>query len=118
MVVSQGEVHWVDFGIPKGSEPGFRRPCVVIQNNAFNASRIPTVVVASITANLRLGQAFGNVTLRMREAGLPKRSVVNISRIATVDRSMLDGRIGSLSRARFNEVLQGIHALLRPVERP
>lgn len=118
MVVSQGEVHWVDFGIPKGSEPGFRRPCVVIQNNAFNASRISTVVVASITGNLRLGQAFGNVTLRMGEAGLPKRSVVNISQIATVDRSMLDGRIGSLGRARFNEVLQGIHALLRPVERP
>ena len=118
MVVSQGEVHWVDFGIPRGSEAGFRRPCVVIQNNAFNASRISTVVVASITGNLRLGQAFGNVTLRMGEAGLPKRSVVNISQIATVDRSMLDGRIGSLSPARFNEVLQGVHALLRPVERP
>ena len=118
MVVSQGEVHWVDFGIRRGSEPGFRRPCVVIQNNAFNASRISTVVVASITGNLRLGQAFGNVILRMGEAGLPKRSVVNISQIATVDRSMLDGRIGSLSRARFNEVLQGVHALLRPVETP
>ena len=118
MVVSQGEVHWVDFGTPRGSEPGFRRPCVVVQNNAFNASRISTVVVVSITGNLRLGQAFGNVTLRMGEAGLPKRSVVNISRIATVDRSMLDGRVGSLSRARFNEVLQGLHALLRPVETP
>lgn len=63
----------------------------------LNASRISTVVVAAITANLRLGQAFGNVTLRMGEAGLPKRSVVNISQIATVDRSMLDGRIGSLA---------------------
>ena len=84
----------------------------------LNASRISTVVVASITGNPRLGQAFGSVTLRMGEAGLPKRSVVNISRIATVDRSMLDGRIGSLGRARFNEVLRGIHALLRPVERP
>ena len=84
----------------------------------LNASRISTVVVASITGNPRLGQVFGNVTLRMGAAGLPKRSVVNISRIATVDRSMLDGRIGSLGRARFNEVLRGIHALLRPVERP
>ena len=116
MVVTQGEVFWVDFGIPKGSEPGFRRPCIVIQNNAFNASRISTVVVASITGNLRLGQAFGNVTLRKGEAGLAKRSVVNISQIATVDRSMLDGCIGALSRARFNEVLQGIYALLRPIE--
>ena len=116
MVVSQGEVHWVDFGIPKGSEPGCRHPCVVVQNNAFNTSKIATVVVVAITANLRLGQAFGNVTLRRGEAGLPRRCVVNISQVATVDRAMLDGRIGVLSSSRFSEVLQGIHALLRPVD--
>lgn len=116
MVIAQGEVHWVDFGVPKGSEPGYRHPFVIIQNNAFNASRISTVVVAAITGNLRLGQAFGNVTLRKGEAGLPKRSVVNISQIATVDRSMLDGHIGAISRAWFNEVLQGIYALLRPID--
>ena len=49
----------------------------------------------------------------MGEAGLPKRSVVNISQIATVDRSMLDGRIGSLGRARFNEVLQACRETVR-----
>jgi len=107
----------VDFGKPKGSEPAFRRPCVIVQNDAFNASRIPTVVVAAITTNLRLGQAFGNVTLRKGEAGLSKRSVVNISQIATVDRSALDGRIGKLTRRRLGEVLQGVDALLRPVQR-
>lgn len=113
MVISQGEVHWVDFGIPKGSEPDYRRPCVIIQNNAFNASRISTVVVVAITGNLRLGRAFGNVTLRKGEAGLAGRCVVNISQIATVDRLMLDGRIGVLSRARFNK---GIYAILRPID--
>jgi mRNA interferase MazF len=116
MVVAQGEVHWVDFGTPKGSEPGYRRPCVVVQNNAYNASKIATVVVVAITSNLRLGQAFGNVTLPKGEAGLSKRCVVNISQIATVDRAMLDGRIGVLSSSRFSEVLQGVHALLRPVD--
>ena len=116
MVISQREVHWVDFGTPKGSEPGYRRPCVILQNDAFNASRISTVAVVPITSNIRLGQAFGNVTLRKGEASLSKRCVVNISQIATVDRSMLDGRIGILSRARFNEVLQGVYALLRPIE--
>ena len=115
MVISQGEVHWVDFGIPKGSEPGYRRPCVIVQNNAFNASRIATVVVVVITSNLALGSAFGNVTLRKGEAGLPKKSVVNISQIATVDRSILDGRIGKLSPVRFHEILQGIYALFKPV---
>jgi mRNA interferase MazF len=88
----------------------------VVQNDAFNASRIPTVVVASVTTNLRLGQAFGNVTLRKGEAGLSKRSVVNISQIVTVDRSWLAGRIGKLSRRRLDEVLHGIQALLRPVQ--
>lgn len=115
-MIAQGEVHWVDFGVPKGSEPGYRRPCVIIQNDAFNRSRISTVVVAVITSNLRLGRAFGNVRLRRGEAGLSKPSVVNISQLATIDRSMLDGRIGILDRERFGEVLQGVYALLRPVE--
>jgi len=115
-VIRQGEVHWVDLGDPRGSEPAHRRPCVIVQNDAFNASRISTVVVAILTSNLRLGQAFGNVTLRKGEAGLPRRSVANISQLATVDRSMLDGRIGKLSRRRLDEVLLGIYALLRPVE--
>lgn len=116
MVISQGGVHWVDFGAPKGSQPAYRRPCVVVQNDAFNASRISTVVVVVITSNLRLGAAFGNVTLRKAEAGLLKRSVVNISQVATVDRSMLDGRIGKLSHKRLDEVLQGIYALLNPID--
>jgi len=114
-MISQGEIHWVDFGAPQGSEPAFRHPCVIVQNDAFNESRIPTVVVAVITSNLRLGQAFGNVVLRRGEAGLARSSVVNISQIATVDRSMLAGRIGKLSRRRLHEVLRGIYALLNPV---
>ena len=116
MVISQGEIYWVDFGIQKGSEPGYRRPCVIVQNNAFNASRIPTLVVVALTTNLTLGQAFGNISLRQGEAGLPQKSIVNISQIATVDRSMLDGRIGKLTRLRFNEVLRGIFGLIGPTE--
>lgn len=113
-MIFQGEVQWVDFGDPIGSEPAHRRPCVIVQNDAFNASRISTVVVAALTSNLRLGQAFGNVTLRKGEAGLRTRSVVNISQLATVDRAMLDGRVGRLSRRRLDEVLRGIYALLHP----
>jgi mRNA interferase MazF len=109
-------VHWVDFRVPEGSEPGYRRPCVVVQNDAFNASAISTVVVAIITSNVRLGGAFGNVTLRRGEAGLARRSVINISQIATVDRSMLRGRLGKLSVRRLHEVLEGIYALLNPIE--
>jgi mRNA interferase MazF len=115
-VIRQGEVHWVDLGDLRGSEPAHRRPCIVVQNDAFNASRISTVVVVVLTSNLRLGGAFGNVTLRKGEAGLPKSSVANISQLATVDRTMLDGRLGRLSRRRLDEVLSGIYALLRPAD--
>ena len=115
-MISQGEIHWVDFGAPAGSEPGFRRPCVVVQNNAFNASKISTVVVAVITSNPRLAEAFGNVLLRKGEAGLARSSVINISQIATIDKSMLDGRIGRLTNRRLTEVLRGIYALLNPIE--
>jgi mRNA interferase MazF len=116
MVIFQGEVHWVDFGKPKGSAPAYRRPCVIVQNDAFNASRISTVVIAVITSNLRLRHAFGNVTLRKGEAGLSRRSVVNVSQLATVDRSVLAGRIGRLSRRRLGEVLRGIFGVLTPVD--
>jgi mRNA interferase MazF len=88
---------------------------VIVQNDAFNASAISTVVVVMITSNLRLGQAFGNVTLRKGEAGLRRKSIVNISQIATVDRSVLNGRIGTLSRRRLDEVLGGVYSLLTPV---
>ena len=115
-MIRQGEIHWVDLGDPRGSEPAHRRPCIVVQNDAFNASRISTVVVVILTSNLRLGQAFGNVTLRKGEAGLPRRSVANISQLATVDRTMLDGRLGTLSRRRLNEVLGGVFALLQPAD--
>ena len=114
-MIRQGEVHWVDLGDPRGSEPAHRRPCIIVQNDAFNASRIATVVVIVLTTNLRLGEAFGNVTLRKGEAGLPKRSVVDVSQLATVDRAMLDSRIGTLGRRRLDGVLAGIHALFRPV---
>lgn len=115
-MIAQGEVHWVDFGKPKGSAPAYRRPCVIVQNDTFNASPIATVVIAVITSNLTLRHAFGNVALRKGEAGLPRRSVVNVSQLATVDRTVLAGRIGKLSRRRLGEVLHGIHAVLTPVE--
>ena len=87
-----GDVFWVELGEPSGSAPGYRHPHVVIQNDAFNRSAIRTIVVCSVTSNLKLGAAPGNVTLRKGEAGLTKQSVVNISQIYTVDKSDLAKR--------------------------
>lgn len=68
MVIRQGEIYWVDFGEPIGSMPGFQRPCVIIQNDVFNASKIAAVIVAAVTSNMRLAQAPGNVALRKKKA--------------------------------------------------
>jgi len=116
MVINQGDVFWVDLGIPSGSAPGYRHPHVVIQNNLFNRSRINTVVVCALTSNLKRASAPGNVLLSPGEANLPKQSVVNVSQIFTVDRSDLVDRIGTLSPQRLREIFCGIHLLLDPRE--
>ena len=112
--VRQGDVFWVDVGTPSGSGPGLRHPHVVIQNDLFNGSRIATVVVCALTSNLARAEAPGNVLLDDGEGGLPKRSVVNISQIFTVDRDDLSERIGALDPLRVRAVLDGIDRLLQP----
>ncbi len=116
MVIEQGEIYWVDLGRPTGSEPGYRHPHVVIQNNLFNASRINTVVVCALTSNLKRSQAPGNVLLDKGEANLPKQSVVNISQIYTVNKADLVEKIGKVSEKRFDEILCGIKLLTEPRE--
>jgi mRNA interferase MazF len=108
LVIRQGEVYWLHFGIPEGSEPAGRRPALVVQHDRFNRSAISTTVVATITSNLRLAAMPGNVRLRRGEAGLLLPSVVNISQIRTVDRSRLGERAGALGPARLREVLKGL----------
>jgi len=114
MVVKQGDVFWIDLSEPSGSEPAYRHPHVVVQNNLFNRSRIQTVVVCALTSNLKRAKAPGNVLLSKGEANLPKQSVVNVSQLFTVDRSDLVERIGSLSRKRIEEIVEGIHLLVTP----
>ena len=116
MVIKQGDVYWIDFDEPTGSELGYRHPHVVIQNNIFNHSRIHTVVVCSLTSNLKRSDSPGNVTLKKGEADLPKKSVVNISQIFTVNKSDLSEKIGTLSKQRIAQILDGIRLLTEPKE--
>src|SRR4051812_26727040 len=113
MVISQGDIFWLDLDEPKGSEPGYRHPFVVIQNDAFNKSKIGTTVVCALTSNLKLASAPGNVLLKKGEANLPKSSVVNISQILTVDKSDLTEKIGQLSKKRVEEIISGFEFLLK-----
>jgi len=113
-VIRQGDVYWIDVEPPQGSEPGYRRPFVVIQNDLFNQSVISTVVVCALTTSLWQAEAPGNVLLEPGEAGLPKQSVVNVSQILTVDKRALGGYIGALPGQRLFDVLDGVHLVLDP----
>ena len=110
--MSQGEVWWADLRAPGGSEPGFRRPVVIVQGDALNRSRIATVVCVPLTSNLRWSDAPGNVRLSARTTGLPKDSVANVSQVVTLDRTVLSERVGKLSRARVELLLSGIDVVL------
>lgn len=112
MVVQRGEIWWADLDEPRGAEPGFRRPLVVVQDDAFNRSRIQTVVCVAITSNLLLGDAPGNVVLSRRESGLPKDSVANVSQIVTIDRSVLTERVGRLSTGTRERIDRGLRLVL------
>jgi len=116
MVISQGDIFWVDLDEPRGSGPGYRHPHVVIQNNVFNRSRIRTVVVCPLTSRLKRAAAPGNVLLDKREANLPKPSVVNISQVFTVGKTQLAEYIGTLSSRRVREILNGISLVIEPRE--
>lgn len=96
MVIVRGEVWWADLGEPVGSGPGFGRPVVVVSADAFNLSRIATVVCCVITSNLRWADAPGNVLLSSGAGGLDRPSVVNVSQVVTIDKSALRERLGAL----------------------
>lgn len=113
-MIRQGDVFWVELGPAAGSGPGLRHPYVVIQNDVFNASRIETVVVCSLTSKVKRAQAPGNVLLEEGEANLPKPSVVNVSQLYTLDKSELVEKIGSLGGHRVQEILGGVYLLLEP----
>jgi mRNA interferase MazF len=108
MVIAQGEIWWADLPPPSASEPGFRRPVVVVQGDALNRSRLATVVCVPLTSNLKWAGAPGNVQLSSRATGLPKESVANVSQVTALDRAWLTERAGKLSRSNVELLLAGL----------
>ncbi len=116
MIVRQGDIYWIDLGQPIGSEPGDLRPYVVIQNNVLNSSQIRTVIVCTLTTNLRRAKAMGNVLLEAGEANLADKSVVNVSQVLTVDKAFLIDKIGRVSQDRVRQILAGLALVTKPME--
>lgn len=112
MVVERGQVWWADLGEPDGSEPGFRRPVLIISNDAFNRSRIRTVIAVVLTANLRLVDAPGNVLVPARASGLPKDSVANVSQIVTLDKEFLTELAGRIKGRLLFDLESGLRLVL------
>jgi len=112
VVVARGEIWWADLAEPRGSEPGFRHPILVLQANAFNRSRLRTVVGVVVSSNTRLLNAPGNVLLRSKEVGLPRDSVANVTQFVTVDRDYLEERAGKVPAKTLARVDAGLRLVL------
>ena len=110
--MKRGEIWWADLPSPVGSGPGYKRPVLVVQANPFNASRIATVIVATVTSNLALAEAPSNVRIGKTDSGLPQPSVVNVSQLITLDRSILSKKVKSLPGAVMDKVDSGLKLVL------
>jgi mRNA interferase MazF len=117
MEINQGDIYWVALEGPGGVEAGYIHPHVVVQDDVFNHSRINTVVVCALTSNIKRASSPGNVLLETGEANLPRPSVVEVSKLSTVDKTQLGEYIGMLSEDRVGQILAGMRFLQSMTER-
>ena len=106
--MNRGEIWWAELPDPHGSEPGYRRPIIIISSNAFNKSKIRTIIAVAISTNLILANAPGNVPLSQKETGLPKDSVANISQVITIDKNFLTECVGSIPQKIMKRIDIGL----------
>jgi mRNA interferase MazF len=112
VVVERGEIWWAELGAPEGSEPGFRRPVLIVQSDAFNRSRLRTGIGVVLTSNLRLVDAPGNVLIPATASGLPRDSIANVSQIITIDRDFLMEPAGRIRGPLLRDLEQGLRLVL------
>lgn len=110
--MTRGEIWWVDLGIPLGSEPGFIRPVVIVQSDAFNQSAINTIIVVPLTTNLSLESAPGNSLFLRRDTNLSKDSVSNVSQIVTIDRERFIRKVSKLKTKNLKKIEEGMQLVL------
>lgn len=108
----RGEIWWADFGYPLGSEPGFKRPVVIIQDDALNISKINTIIVLPLTTNLLLEDAPGNVLIEKADSKLSKDSVIIVSQLSAIDKSRLINYESKISNTIIEEIENGIKLVL------
>lgn len=112
-MLRRGDIHWTNLREPVGSEPGYRRPVLIVSADSFNDSRIHTVVAVAITSNLALVDAPGNVDLPAEDSGLDRDSVLNVSQVVTLDKAQLGERAGRLDADTMRRVEAGLRLVLQ-----
>ncbi len=112
MVIGRGGIYWADLGEPVGSRPANRRPVLVISGNSYNRSRLATVLTAVVTSNTQLASMPGNVFLPKNATGLPRDSVVNVTALATLNKTDLANQAGAVPPALMQEVDRGLRRVL------
>ena len=111
--MKRGEIWWASLPESVGSEPGYRRPVLIIQADEFNRSTIRTAICAAVTSNIGLASAPGNVHISTRSSGLPKPSVVNVSQLISLDRTRLMERVKALDAQSMIQVDEGLRLVLK-----
>jgi mRNA interferase MazF len=111
-VIRRGELYWAYLGEAIGRRPVKRRPVLIIQSDAYNASRLATVVAAVVTSNTAQAAMPGNVFLPAVVTGLPRDSVVNVTALVTLSRAELDRPVGEVPGRLMLDVDQGLRGLL------
>lgn len=108
----RGEIWWADLGEPRGSQPGYRRPVLIVQDDHFNQSHLATVIVLSITSNLKFQAIPGNLFLARQDSGLAKDSVINVTQLTAIDKAWLMELVGQLPRSVMAQVNQSLSLVL------
>ncbi len=111
--MTRGEIWWVDFGVPLGSEVGFHRPVIILQNDVLNESNLRTVVVLPLTTNTIYAELPNNVFLSKELTGLPKDSVTQPHLIVHVDKKRLLEKVSKLSDSIVEKALDGVIKTIR-----
>ncbi|MFW6090348.1 MAG: type II toxin-antitoxin system PemK/MazF family toxin [Actinomycetota bacterium] len=112
MVISRGDLYWVDLGEADRSRPAMRRPMLIVQSDSFNASRLATTLAVVVTSNTGLAAMPGNVFLPAAATGLPRDSVVNVTALVTVDKDDLDDLAGQVPDYLMHDIDQGLRLVL------
>jgi mRNA interferase MazF len=111
-MIQKGTIYWVNFSGNHDSGEKELRPCLVVQNDVLNESRLNTTVVVVITSILEFGKLPGNVLIEEGVANMPWEGVVNVSQVMSIEKNKIEERNGTLSDTLMQKVCEGLKLIM------